>query len=357
MRRNYRRGDEVDILRTSGPTRELMHMPKMALVFWGAVMTEGALATGTEDRREPETPEASPPPPPEPDDSERISASLAARSGNLASVDIGGGNKGIDIPSDAAFTLILTASGAIRAPALFRKSDGQEAAVAGVEWSGTGSEMTAERTADDPGGEFLAKGEAQTDSGEWMEFTTPLLTVNRDAAKRKPGGSDDDKVAEIEAGGEYDQHFAERTLRRVLQIAWVPVGVFVLVSLVVLADDVLALIRTGAVSAWGETIGPIGQLLCITAGIVAVLLAAWMAMLETRGRQRAASKSSGTVRGGGVVEAFSAAGELAGQLRRVRGLIALLVAGLLLVVVGIVWSQGAELLPAPSEQGSSSSGE
>ena len=321
------------------------------------MMTEGALVAGAEDRREPEATETSPPTPPEPNSAQDVSATLAARSCALAAVDIGGGNKGIDIPNDASFTLILTASGAIRGPALFRKSHGKEEAVAGVEWSGTGSEMTAERPADDPGGEFLAKGEAQTDSGTWMQFTTSLLTVNRDAAKRKAGEGDDDKVAEIEAGGEYDQHFAERTLRRVLQIAWVPVGVFVIVCLTIVAANILALIRTGTVSAWGETIAPIGQLLCITAGIVAVLLAAWMAMLETRGRQRAASKSSGTVRGGGIVEAFGAAGELAGQLRRVRGLIALLVAGLLLVVVGIVWSQGAELLPSPPEQGSSSSGE
>jgi hypothetical protein len=201
-------------------------------------------------------------------------------------------------------------------------------------------------------GTFIA--EARIDDSEVTSANGIELTKPAAAQGQSPTGTTDDPPSELEIG-ELDRPFAYITLLLVAVLATaVGFAVWSVISRVSLPD--------AGTTVSGEEIldGSFGQriasiVLIVGAGIggITLIVGAWLAALETRGRLRAPVKGSdakgvGTSLGAAELNAIAV---ILDKFRKLRGAIAVVAAGFLILAISM-WGAntmaGAEPAPAPT---------
>lgn len=184
----------------------------------------------------------------------------------------------------------------------------------------------------------LVKYKAEGSNEEKVEETNAIdVTVLSTIDELDPANQESVKETSI---GDYDKFFTYITLALVAvacsAILWTVGTVIRRISLPETVTDDAEVFGT-----WSERAGSITTLLALGAGMVLLVLGAWLAALETRGRLRlrmtSGGSDKGTPRGADLSASIKALAEVIEKFKTVRGSIAVLIAGTF-VVAAACWS-------------------
>lgn len=254
--------------------------------------------------------------------------------GDEAKAGTDGSVRALTAAKDSVVTFKLEADAAIDSPSITRQESAQPIQVE-FEIAADQKSATAEYTVTEFG-TFVASakvGGAQTSGAD-------VVRLNEAAPPSANGSqSENDKPSELEVG-EFDRDFALQTLivPAVISVAIVA-GIWSVISRVLLPAP-------GALIPPDQVVdGTFGQraafiVLVIGAGVGGITLAigAWLAAIETRGRLRAnlQGKDAGKGDGAGVAAAeLAEVANIIDKARRLRGSMAVVVAGFLIVALSM----------------------
>lgn len=268
----------------------------------------------------------------------------------LAKPDKGGSVPTLTVAKDANVTFTLKASGAIDAPKISRQEGRQEI----TEFEIAGNTASAKYRVTNFG-TFVA--EAKVDGVETAAPSGVKLVEKTEEKQPKPQVenqrvSAEDSPSEVEIG-ELDRPFAYVTLAFVAVVTVaIAIAVWSVISRVHL-PAANALVADGQTvdGMFGQRAGFIGLVVAAGVGAILLVIGAWLASLETRGRLRV--RVSGEqppkrgIKGPISTDVLNAVEKILDKLRRMRGSIAVVSAGLIIVVLA-TWGFYQMAAMAPS---------
>ena len=184
---------------------------------------------------------------------------------------------------------------------------------------------------------------AATKSNGGPEVKSNRVSLEAAAAAEASEEEDDGSVSEVEVG-EMDKPFAYVSLLVVAAfsaaIIWVS---WRIVSRIALPASAVIEKNAETFGTWDERSASIVHILALAGGLVTLLVGAWLAAIETRGRLRiptVAVNSQTGERGQIDAKTAEAVGAILGKARRLRGAIAVVVAGVFVVGFAVWGASG-----------------